>query len=380
LPRQSGVYEEEKDSGQAGMTEHLSMSGEIMNKHVVTFLLVVLGFSLSSCGKKGDPGLPMPVVPDAPSKFQAVARAEGVFILWRAPDKNANETPLTDLAGFKIMRANEPIDKFCPRCPKNTAQLADIPYKGDRGKVPEKKLNYYQDAALEDGMVYFYQMNAYNEREKDGKSTKPLLVYWDKPPAGAVGLKADREGKLLKLSWQPVLESGSPVEGFAGYNVYRTTQQGVYDEGPINKEPVQKPAFEDAPEKIDMTYYYTVRSSRMVKETMIESSPSNELQVAYMDISAPDAPKSLVAIPRPGGVELKWLGSLQADIAGYNIYRREAGGFVRLNSQLVKQNSWLDASARPGGSYVYGVTTVDSSARANESPMSEHATVTYKLQ
>jgi fibronectin type 3 domain-containing protein len=231
-------------------------------------------------------------------------------------------------------------------------------------------------------MIYFYQMNAYNEREKDGKSTKPLLVYWDKPAAAPAGLKSDRDGKLLKLSWLPVttLEDASPLAGGAGYNVYRTTQQGVYEQGPINKEPLQEPAFEDVPEKIDLTYYYTVRASRMVKETMIESRPSNELEVAYMDISVPDAPQSLVAIPRPNGVELKWLGSLQKDLAGYNIYRREAGGFVRINGRLVKENSWLDTAAKPGGSYVYAVTAVDSSARANESPMSEPAAVTYKLQ
>jgi len=352
-----------------------------MNKHVIN-IVVVLALFCFSCGKKGDPGLPMPVVPDAPSKFQAVARSEGVFILWRAPEYNVNKSTLLDLAGFKILRANEPIDKFCPRCPKNTDQLADIPYKGDRGKMPEKQLYHYQDTALEYGMIYFYQMNAYNEREKNGKSTKPLLVYWDRPPAAPAGLKVDRDNKLLKLSWHPVavLEDARPLEGFAGYNVYRTTQQGVYEEGPINKEPVKEPVFEDVPAKIDMTYYYTIRASRMVKETMIEGKPSQELQVAYMDITAPDAPKSLIAIPRAGGVELKWIGSVQADIAGYNVYRQEARGFVRLNSRLVQENSWLDTGARSGGSYVYGVTSVDTSAKANESPMSELATVTYKQQ
>ena len=133
---------------------------------------------------------------------------------------------------------------------------------------------------------------------------------------------------MLRLSWQPVaaLEDGSPLEGFAGYNIYRTMRQGVYEEGPINKEPVQEPLFEDVPEKIDETYFYTVRAARMVKETMVESGPSNELQVAYMDMTPPGVPTGLIAIPRHGGVELKWIGTLQKDIAGYNIYRRDAGG------------------------------------------------------
>ena len=336
-----------------------------------------------ACGKKADPGLPMPIVPEAPSRFQTVARSEGIFILWRAPEKNVNDTPLVDLAGFKILRASEPVDKFCPKCPKNVSQLADIAYKGDRGKVPDKQQYYYQDTALEAGMVYFYKMMAYNDRDKDGKSTKPLVIFWDQPPSAPQGLKVERKYKALLLSWQPVtaLEDGSPLEGFGGYNIYRTMRQGIYEEGPINSEPVQEPLYEDVPEKIDETYFYTVRAARMVEETMVESGPSSELQVSYMDITPPGVPTGLIAIPRHGGVELKWIGTLQKDITGYNIYRRDGGGgFVRLNSHLLTETSWIDTSAQEGKSYVYWVTSVDASAKANESPMSEPASVSFKLQ
>ena len=352
-----------------------------MKRILLWSCIALFVISSSACGKKSDPGLPMPIVPDAPSRFQAVARSEGIFILWRAPEKNVNDTELLDLAGFKIQRASEPIEKFCPKCPKNIIQLADIVYKGDRGKAPDKQQYHYLDTALEFETVYFYQMMAYNEREHNGKSTKPMIIYWDRPPAVPTGLKVDRQNKQLLLSWQPVaaLGDGSPLAGFAGYNIYRTTQQGVYAEGPINKEPVNEAVFEDVPDKIDETYFYTIRAARMVKETLVESGPSNELQVAYMDITPPGVPQGLVAIPRQDGVLLKWMGMFQKDIAGYNIYRREVGGFVRLNARPVTDNSWVDTSAKSGNAYVYAVTSVDASARANESPMSEHASVTFKL-
>ena len=51
-----------------------------------------------------------------------------------------------------------------------------------------------------------------------------------------------------------------------------------------------------------------------------------------------------------------------------------------MNESLILDNSWLDRSARRGGRYVYAVTSVDASAGANESPMSERARVTYKLK
>ena len=352
-----------------------------MNKHVVTILLVVLGLGLSACGKKGDPGLPMPIVPDAPSRFQVVARSEGIFILWRAPDKNVNDTELLDLGGFKIMRANEPIEKFCPKCPKNTAQLTDIAYKGDRGKPPGKQWYYYKDTAIDFGMVYFYQMHAYNEREKDGKSTKPVVVYWDRSPAAPAELMVHPKNKLLQLSWQRVatLENGSPLEGFAGYNIYRTTQQGVYEEGPVNQEPVQETQFEDAPETLDVTYYYTVRAARMVKETPVESAASGEVQAVYKDVTPPDVPQDLVAIQNRNGVLLKWIGISQKAVAGYNVYRKEAGGFVRLNDSVIMDTSWFDTTVKDGSSYIYAVTSVDASARGKESPMSDTASVTFKL-
>lgn len=343
---------------------------------------MILALMCCACGKKADPGLPMPIVPEAPSRFQAVARSEGIFILWRAPVQNVNTTPLVDLAGFKILRATEPLDAFCPKCPKNFSQLADIDYKGDRGKTPDKQQYYYQDTARAAGMAYVYHMLAYNDRDKDGKQTKNLVVFWDQPPALPAGFKAVRKGKALQLSWQPVtaLEDGSPLEGFAGYTIYRTLRQGIYEEAPVNSEPVQEPLYEDVPEKIDETYFYTVRAVRMVKDTMVESGPSSELQVAYMDITPSGVPTGLVAVPRHGGIELKWIGALQADITGYNIYRRGDGGFVRLNSQLITKTSWIDTSAQEGKSYVYGITSVDASARANESPMSETSSVTFTLQ
>ena len=352
-----------------------------MNKYVVMILSVLLGLSLSACGKKADPGLPMPIVPDAPSRFQAAARSEGIFILWRAPEKNVNETELLDLAGFKIQRASEPIEKFCPKCPKNPIQLADIVYKGDRGKAPDKQLYHYQDTALEFGTVYFYQMHAYNARENNGKATKPLIIYWDRPPAAPAGLKVDRQNKLLLLSWQPAaaLEDGSPLEGFAGYNIYRTTQQGVYEEGPVNQEPVQETQFEDAPETLDVTYYYTVRAARMVKETPVESAASGEVQAVYKDVTPPDVPQDLVAIQNRNGVLLKWIGISQKAVAGYNVYRKEAGGFVRLNDSVIMDTSWFDTTVKDGSSYIYAVTSVDASARGKESPMSDTASVTFKL-
>jgi len=69
-------------------------------------------------------------------------------------------------------------------------------------------------------------------------------------------------------------------------------------------------------------------------------------------------------------------------VAGFNVYRKDAGGgaFVRLNKELIQENSWLDAAARIGNRYIYAVTAVDQSLRKNESELSEPVSILHLPQ
>lgn len=363
-----------KDSGQAGMTN-------CAMKRYVYVLIIVCGFFLVACGKKGDPGLPITRAPQPAKRFQSTARTEGIFLLWKAPDTNADDSPLLDLSGFKLFRSDMPFEKACEKCPRDYIQLYDYDYKGPRGQLPEKKLFYYQDAALQYKHLYTYRLRCYNEKEVLGPPTKPIDVFWDVPPAPPVDFKARRSNKLVILEWTPpaTLADGTPAEGVAGYTVYRTEERGVYEQAPVNDEPLAGPSFEDVPDKIDVTYFYTVRSVRKVRETLIESAPSPEIEVAYADITPPGVPEGLTAIPSKEGMLLKWIPKAEKDFAGFNIYRKDVKGerFVKLNEKPVTLNEWVDKTAEVGKRYTYGVTSVDRSAQANESAMSETVEVMF---
>jgi len=338
----------------------------------------------SACGKKGDPGLPVLRAPEAPKRFQAVARAEAIVLVWKAPDTNADKSALLDLAGFKILRSEMPIEKACLKCPREYREIFDYVYKGPRGQEPEKRFFYYQDTAVSFKNLYTYKMQCYNDHEDAGLSTKPVDVYWDVPPASPQGLGVQRSNRMLRLSWNPVtgLADGTAAEKIEGYNVYRTVTKGVYEEAPLNEAPLSDSVFEDIPEKPGPTYFYTVRAARRVQETLIESLPSNEIEIAYVDIQPPGIPEGLTAIPQKDGVLLKWIPKAEQDFAGFNIYRREAraAGFIKLNQQPVTANSWVDTTAKLQTRYVYGVTSVDRSAQANESGLSETIEVLYILK
>jgi fibronectin type 3 domain-containing protein len=79
---------------------------------------------------------------------------------------------------------------------------------------------------------------------------------------------------------------------------------------------------------------------------------------------------------------LKWIAKSDPGVAGFNVYRRDAGAgaFARINRELTQENSWLDASARIGKRYEYAVTAVDQSLRKNESELSAPVAVLHLPQ
>jgi fibronectin type 3 domain-containing protein len=67
---------------------------------------------------------------------------------------------------------------------------------------------------------------------------------------------------------------------------------------------------------------------------------------------------------------LIWAPDTDADLAGYNIYRREEGAESRrVNGEPVKASAFRDSNVASGHTYFYSVSAVD--ARGNESAPSD---------
>lgn len=77
------------------------------------------------------------------------------------------------------------------------------------------------------------------------------------------------------------------------------------------------------------------------------------------------------------GIELRWNINPEPDVAGYDLYRREKDGdVVRVNSQMIPESYFFDASADPQKSYTYRLRAVDRSPRKNQSEFSQEIEVT----
>jgi len=119
------------------------------------------------------------------------------------------------------------------------------------------------------------------------------------------------------------------------------------------------------------------------------SVPSAALEFAVRDVFAPDVPKGLVAIPGMAGgvgaeaavptIDLSWEPDVEARVAGYRVYRREAGSqWLRVGPELVTAAAFRDLKVTAGRTYSYRVTAV--STAGNESAASGEVTETAASQ
>ena len=326
---------------------------------------------LGACGRKGPP---MPwglFVPKRIVDLEAIPREGGLFLTWTAPKENTDNTPLTNLAKFQVLRSEgNLVNGECQGCGGKPIVVYEVKLES-KEEVKGKKINVFFDN-LEAEKVYVYQVISINRREYPSAPSNPVTVYWEHPLQPPGMLKGEAGFKKVDLSWEP-------VEGATGYNIYRRGEDETFPISPVNREPITANQYTDLSVVNEKTYIYSARAIRRVVKTDIEGKGSPEVSVTPTDIIPPSTPVGLVAIPLKNGMELRWRRNLEPDLLGYYIYRRRVGEkeFVRINEIPVEKETYLDTQVELEQNYEYAVSAVDNSPRKNESPLSEEVRVKY---
>ncbi len=328
---------------------------------------------LPACGRKGPPLPPRPIVPAAVGNLQAEPTASGILLSWTRPTRNDDNSPLTDLVEFRILRATVALGTSAAP-PSAFSLLATVRADHPENAGAERSLYVYRDDAggqgLPTGHQYRYRVQAVNGRGEVGPFSADVAVEFPPAPAPPVGLKATAGDGTVALEWQaPPAPSSADVSPVKGYNVYRGVKPGVYGPRPINASPLLQTGFRDAGVENETTYYYVVRSVASDRAPWRESVDSEEVSAVPQDFTPPAPPHGVIAIPGEGVVALTWDAGDERDLLGYLIYRREPPQLasVRLTEQPIAGTTFTDRTARRGATYVYTVTAVDRSARRNES-------------
>ena len=338
------------------------------------FRLVCLTLILAlavSCGRKTDPLTPASPRPETVKGIKAVVRDTVAFLSWRVPTKNVEGKDMNpaEILGFRIYRAEIGDGRKKPRY----KEIADISMANPAPAEVRAGTVYWSDKNLRYGEVYSYRIRATSARggisqQSEEVSVAPLLSL-----AAPMNFTAAGGDTRNLLSWDLVTtrSDGSQYGGFVGYNIYRGTERGRYEDTPLNKEPLRTTSYKDSSVMNNKTYFYIVRSVDSPTPPWKESLDSEETSATPRDMTPPDRPTGLTVVPGVGRIFLTWNENKERDLAGYRVYRSVRSGrdYERLTDKLINRTTFSDLRVKPGVVYYYRVTAVDQSG--NESPMSK---------
>ena len=195
-------------------------------------------------------------------------------------------------------------------------------------------------------------------------------------PEAPVLLSADTMDtcNTVQLCWTAVEADtfGNPVNppDLAGYNIYRATSGAFslvasvpYNPTQVGTEWIQ--CMTDTSVENGIEYRYVVRA--VDNETCpgpYESENSNELRITP-ECPEPSCP-DVNAVAFNGNIVVSWTQSPEADVLGYNVFRRAAGGVYNFNdplngATLIPRNTvqFADRNVVDGTEYCYTVIAVD---------------------
>lgn len=193
------------------------------------------------------------------------------------------------------------------------------------------------------------------------------------PPPETLTATATADGVRLEWTASP---GDAPVPGApaVGFDVLRRREGETSFETRIAAVGVEVLEHVDASAAYGERYEYTVRTVA-ARDPLAESADGPVRRIEYGDLFAPPTPGGLVALAEEGSVRLLWNRVEAADLAGYRLYRQEAGGDeIELPRDPGIGTDHIDGSVRAGVAYTYQVTAVD--GEGNESERSEPARAT----
>jgi hypothetical protein len=352
---------------------------------------LVLAATLAGLAACGSPGIPRPPSLDLPqpaSDLRAVRKGDRAYLVWTIPNlttdglavRRAGATRICRSVDLAMSECGNPVGEVAaPQAPlnsttKTTAANVQARYMD---QIPATILSGNSEARL------FYAVAATNQRGRDAGLSNQVSVPGFTSTAPPEDFRAQVTAEGVVLSWSG---GASPQQAAQVERIYRVYRR---EEGTDADAIAGETAFTAGPpfRMLDQTFQWEKKYGYRVtvltrirladkSESEFEGDDTPAVEIFAHDVFPPAVPSGLQAVFSGVGqqafVDLIWAPDTEADLAGYNVYRREADGTTaKINAEPVKTPAFRDSKVIPGHTYVYSLTAVD--LRGNESERSAEA-------
>jgi hypothetical protein len=342
------------------------------------FWSVLALIGLVSCGVPGIPKPPSLDLAQPVTDLRAARKGNKVFLFWTAPTETTDNLPLRHPGGTVICR--DP-GKMRPGCAGGLLEGPPPSQPAPSGAqrtfvdtLPGSLLG--KDPAAE----IFYGISLFNQNNRTAGLSNVVSVPAIVAPPAPEDLYAQVRPDGVSLVWVEIPRGAEIPEVHHLYRVYRREQGSTADtlvgELPLGSTPTTE--LVDRNFEWEKTYFYRVTVVTAIQaekkaEAQFEGDDTEPLRVVVHDTFPPAVPTGLQAVFSGVGqqpfVDLSWAPDTDADLAGYNIYRREGGSAEKINAEVIKAPAFRDTNVASGHTYFYSVSAVD--VRGNESSHSE---------
>jgi hypothetical protein len=363
-----------------------------MRPAISKLLLLLFGTAaLAGCGVPGVPKPPSLELPQPVNDLRAVRKGDSVYLTWTVPTETTDHLAVRQLGPVHICRSVDAAMNGCtnPVGEVPAPQLAGVSSRQRKSEQPAARIqaNYTdplpQSQLVENsGAQLFYAVSVLNERGRGAGLSNIVSVPAVAALAPPSGFTAQVTAEGIALSWMAVANPPETAGLQHVYRVYRraeaTNADTVVGEVGLDASATQ---LVDHSFEWEKTYSYRATVVTLIQqparpEIQFDGDDTASIKVFADDVFPPSVPSGLQAAFSGAGqlpfVDLIWAPDTDADLAGYNVFRREAGGEpVKINVELVKTPAFRDSNVAPGKNYFYSVSAVD--VRGNESAQSQEA-------
>jgi hypothetical protein len=296
------------------------------------------------------------------------------------PRRDTDKVPLKGNVTVRICR-NESVAAGCSTAA--TLQLAPEVNGAFTDTLPP---------ALTEGaprvLTYFVELD--NRKGRSAGLSNGAQILAGEAPAAVDTLAAEmrRDGVLLR--WAPAPPDAAPVAVRLVRKLVSppapAPAPSKSTEGPLAprpEPPVRTLLVEPGPyvdqaldRSVQFGETYEYRAQRLARVTVnrealeLAGPLSAPVRIAAVNVLPPAVPLGLAAVATAGAegagpaIDLNWQPGTEADLAGYIVYRREAGqpesSWQRISpAQPVVPPDYHDANVQPGHTYLYAISAVD---------------------